>query len=99
MRAHELVGQTISDTYVGVRIIGSGNMGTVLEVRHVCLPKRFAMKVLHPELGEGAEIFARFRRQAEIASSLGHPHICSVVDWNHLPDGTPFLVMEYLEGE
>jgi serine/threonine-protein kinase len=57
------------------------------------------MKVLHADLGEGAEVFARFRREAEIASSLGHPHIVNVVDWNRLPDQTPFLVMEYLRGE
>ncbi|MCS6914008.1 MAG: serine/threonine-protein kinase [Myxococcales bacterium] len=99
MRAQDLVGQTVNDTYIVLRLLGSGTMGTVLEVRHVRLPRRFAMKVLHSELAEGPEGFARFRREAEIASSLGHPNIVDVVDWNRLPDGTPYLVMEYLVGE
>jgi serine/threonine-protein kinase len=99
MRAQSLVGQTVCETYVVERVLGTGTMGVVLEVRHVRLPRRFAMKVLHSELAEGAEVFSRFRREAEIASSLGHPNIVNVVDFNRLPDNTYFLIMEYLRGE
>ena len=58
-----------------------------------------AVKVLQNGAGLNPELFARFRREAEIASQLGHPNIVEVFDFDTLPDGTPFLRMEYLRGE
>jgi serine/threonine protein kinase len=48
---------------------------------------------------EDDESFARFRREAEITSELGHPNIVQVVDFNQIEDGDPYIVMEFLEGE
>ena len=48
---------------------------------------------------QDSEGFARFKREAEIASKIGHPNIVEVLDFNTLPSGTPYLVMEFLEGE
>src|SRR4051794_30252691 len=79
---------------------GAGGMGAVYEARHLRLAgRRVAVKVLLRDLARDAEVFARFRREAEIGARLGHPNIISVVDWNELPDGAPFLVMELLDGE
>jgi len=61
--------------------------------------KRHAVKLLHAGASGGLESFQRFRREAEIAARLGHPHIVDVTDFNHLPDGGAYLVMELLEGE
>ena len=93
------VGTTIADTYEIKRLLGRGGMGTVWEASHARLPgKKVAIKVLHPEVAKDQESLARFRREAEIASRIGHPNIVDVHDFNQLADGTPYLILEYLEG-
>src|SRR5579859_6211565 len=99
MAAAEIdVGTVLGDTYEVTQLIGQGGMGAVWAAKHKRLPKRFAVKVL---LGaqQDSEGFARFRREAEIASKIGHPNIVEVLDFNTLQSGTPYLVMEFLEGE
>jgi serine/threonine protein kinase len=93
-------GTILSGTYEIVRRIGAGGMGAVYEARHLRLQhRRVAIKVLLRELAGDAEAFARFRREAEIGARLGHPHIINVTDWDQLPDGSPFMVMDFLSGE
>ncbi len=94
------VGLVLGETYEIVRLLGEGGMGAVWEASHLRLPgKRCAVKVLHGQATADREAYARFRREAEIASRIGHPNIVEVLDWNTLPSGTPYLVLEYLEGE
>ncbi|HEY5928381.1 MAG TPA: serine/threonine-protein kinase [Kofleriaceae bacterium] len=93
------VGSVIADTYTIEALIGRGGMGAVFLATHKRLPgKQVAIKVLHAEMS-GDEVLARFKREAEIASRLGHPNIVQVHDFNVMPDGTPYLVLEYLQGE
>jgi serine/threonine-protein kinase len=73
-------------------------MGEVYEARHARLPGRFAIKVLAARVGPGSPGFRRFRREAEIASSLRHPNLVQVVDFNLMNDGSPYIVMEFLDG-
>jgi serine/threonine-protein kinase len=91
-------GTVLQGTYEIVRRIGVGGMGEVYEARHARLPGRFAVKVLTGHLEGGGTAFLRFRREAEIASSLRHPHIVQIVDFNQMADGAPYIVMEYLDG-
>src|SRR5579859_1098740 len=92
-------GMVVGDTYEVVALIGRGGMGSVWSARHRRLPdKRVAVKVLHTGALD-QEAYARFRREAEIASRIGHPNIVEVLDFNTLPSGAPYLVLEYLEGE
>ena len=94
------VGAVLQDTYEITSLLGKGGMGEVFLARHRRLPGRqVAVKVLQNSLSQNPELYARFRREAEIASQLGHPNIVEVLDFDTLPDGTPFLVMEYLRGE
>ncbi|HSP80598.1 MAG TPA: protein kinase, partial [Myxococcaceae bacterium] len=94
------IGTVLQDTYELTSLVGQGGMGAVFLARHRRLPGRqVAIKLLHSSFSREPELFARFRREAEIASQLGHPHIVEVLDFDVLPDGTPFLVMEYLRGE
>ena len=51
------------------------------------------------ELAANPEALARFRREAEVTSSIGHPHIVHVTDFGSTPTGEPFMVMEFLDGE
>ncbi len=94
------VGTLIADTYKVTRLLGRGGMGQVWEAEHLRLPgKRVAIKVLHADISHDPDSVARFRREAEIASRLGHPHIVGVHDFNTLPSGKPYLVLDYLEGD
>ncbi|MEZ4358584.1 MAG: serine/threonine-protein kinase [Kofleriaceae bacterium] len=93
------VGDVVADTYKLEALIGRGGMGDVFAASHQRLPgKQVAIKFLHADASD-AEIVARFRREAEIASRLGHPNIVTVLDFHSLPDGTPYLVLEYLVGQ
>src|SRR5262249_33099957 len=93
------LGSVLGATYQLAGLLGKGGMGAVSSATHVRLPgKKFAIKVLHAG-AISAEAYARFRREAEIASRIGHPNIIEVIDWNTLPDGTPYLVLEFLAGE
>ena len=74
-------------------------MGSVYEARHARLAGRYAVKVLHPEIQQHPDVLQRFEREARITSALRHPGIVQVIDFNTTPDGAPYLVMEYLEGE
>jgi hypothetical protein len=92
--------KVLGETYRIVRRLGEGGMGTVYEARHVRLPLRFAVKVLRRLEGANkGELAARFRREAELTCRLRHRHIVDVVDYNTTPEGEPYIVMEFLEGE
>lgn len=92
-------GSIVAGTYEVVRMLGRGGMGAVWEAHHTRLPgKRVAIKVLHASVAEDPEALARFRREAEIACRLGHPNIVEVHDFNKLEDGSPYLILELLEG-
>jgi tRNA A-37 threonylcarbamoyl transferase component Bud32 len=93
-----LPGAVLADTYRVVRYIGRGGMGEVYEATHARLAGRYAIKALLHEFAELPEALERFRREAQITSSLRHPNIVQVVDFNQLPDGTPYLVIEFLGG-
>src|SRR5581483_2240139 len=94
------VGTVVAETYEVTHLLGQGGMGAVWAAKHRRLPgKRVAVKVLHGGQAIDQEAFARFRREAEIASRIGHPNIVEVLDFNTLPSGTPYLILEYLEGE
>jgi len=93
-------GAVVGETYQVTRLLGRGGMGSVWEANHLRLPgKRVAIKVLNADVAADQEALARFRREAEIATRLGHPNIVEVHDFNTLPGGQPYLVLELLVGE
>ncbi len=93
------IGSIVAETYEVVGMLGRGGMGSVWEAHHRRLPgKRVAIKVLHTSVAEDAEALARFKREAEIACRLGHANIVEVHDFNKLENGSPYLILELLEG-
>ncbi len=93
------VGTVLRDTYEICSVLGRGGMGSVFLARHLRLPgKQVAIKVLRKNVETRPDVVLRFRREAEIASRLGHPNIIEVLDFDTLEDGSSFLVMEYLRG-
>src|SRR5690242_16782498 len=93
------VGTVIGGTYTIEALIGRGGMGAVFLASHNRLPgKKVAIKLLHADISTD-EVLARFKREADIASRLDHPNIVKVDDYDVLPDGTPYIRLEYLQGE
>ncbi len=95
----DLIGQVLQGTYRIESLLGEGGMGSVYEASHLRLSQRFAVKVLAPHVAEHPDAVVRFRREAEVTSAIGHPHIVLVIDFNHTGDGEPYIIMEMLEGE
>ena len=94
-----LFGLTIDQKYQVEDMIGRGGMGVVYRAEHVALGRKVAVKVLLRGHEAGTDAKKRFDREARAAGRLGHPNIVQVFDLGALPDGSPYLVMELLEGE
>ncbi len=77
---------------------GAGGMGEVYKATDTRLERTVAIKVLPAHVASDPERKSRFEREAKTISSLNHPHICTLYEFD-TQDGTDFLVMEYLEGE
>ncbi len=100
IKSSVMIGRELHGTYRLLRMISEGPMSTIFEASHVRLTKKqLAIKMLNPSMETRQDAYARFRREAEIAAELGHPHIVDVLDFNITKDGHLYLVMEFLEGE
>jgi eukaryotic-like serine/threonine-protein kinase len=94
-----LVGTCVDDKYVVKFILGRGGMGTVFEADQISVGRRVAFKVLHVRDAKNELTLRRFLQEATVAASLPHTNICQIYDYGSLPDGSPYIVMERLEGE
>lgn len=92
-------GQVIDDKFEVERLLGRGGMGVVVQARHLELDQRVAIKLLKEGVLEGDEAVQRFTREARALAKLGGEHVVRVTDVGRLPQGTPYMVMEYLDGE
>src|SRR4051812_14787083 len=94
-----IAGQHLTPTLRLVQPLGQGAMGSVWIAEHLALGTRVAVKLMAPELVRHPEFAERFRREAMAAAQLKHPHVAQVLDHGATHDGTPYIVMELLEGE
>jgi serine/threonine protein kinase len=91
-------GDIIAGKYEVVRKLGEGGMAVVFEAMHLRLRQRLAIKVQRPDVRDFDEALARFEREARATAQLRSIHAARVVDVDTLPNGLPYMVMEYLEG-
>ncbi|MBN2575774.1 MAG: serine/threonine protein kinase [Deltaproteobacteria bacterium] len=94
-----LIEQVVADRYRIVRKLGEGGMGSVYLAEHVVIEKKFALKVLAPELARRADLVARFLQEARSASRIGHENVIDISDFGQSPDGLVYIAMEYLDGK
>jgi serine/threonine-protein kinase len=96
--AAQLVGAVFNGRWKIVKLLGEGGMGAVYEADGTHGEGKRALKVLHPEFIKEPVITQRFFAEATTAQQLQHPNIARVYDSATAEDGTPYLVMELLEG-
>jgi tRNA A-37 threonylcarbamoyl transferase component Bud32 len=91
-------GSILAGKYRVTRLLGQGGMGVVVEAQHISLDDRVALKFLLPEYASHPQAAERFLREARAAVKIKGAHVARVSDVGALEDGSPYMVMEYLDG-
>src|SRR5450432_681374 len=91
-------GDLLAGKYRVENVLGEGGMGYVVAALHEQLNQRVAVKLLSPLLSENEDSVTRFLREARAAVRIRSEHVARVLDVGELPDGSPYMVMEYLLG-
>lgn len=92
-------GSTIQGKYTVLGVLGHGGFAVVYDAKHDGLGRGVAIKVLHLRHDTPVALVERFRREARISALVRHPNVLEVYDTGSLADGSPFLVMERVNGE
>src|ERR1041385_5126925 len=92
-------GQILAGKYRVDRVLGEGGMGVVVAATHLQLDQLVALKLIRTQALGNLEIVQRFEREARVAVRLKSEHAARIIDVGRLDTGSPYIVMEYLEGQ
>ena len=92
------IGDTVAGKYRVTRILAAGGMGVIAVAQHEALGQTVAIKLLAPEAMAAHHAVSRFLREARAAALIQSDHVARVFDCGTLPDGVPYMVMEFLPG-
>src|SRR6185369_4069078 len=93
-----MIGQSFGN-YRAVSLLGEGGMGVVYLAEHPEIGRKVAVKVLDRDFARDEQLLSRLLNEARAANATRHPNLIAILNSDVLPDRTPFLVMELLEGE
>jgi serine/threonine protein kinase len=91
-------GELVAKNYVAGKILGVGGMGIVIQAEDKVLGRKVAIKFLLPSIAHAERSVRRFIQEARVAARITSEHVVKLLVIDTLPSGTPFFVMEYLEG-
>ena len=92
-------GDILDGRYEIVQRLGAGGMGEVYKATHILLGATRVIKVVHPNISTNADARERFLREARAATKVQHPNVATVHDFAALPDGSHYMVWEFIDGE
>ena len=91
-------GDVLDGKYEIKSLLGEGGMGAVFLAENTLISRKVAIKVLHAQFASEDQVVARFHREARTASMIGHDNIIEILDLGQTPEGSPYIVMELLDG-
>lgn len=94
----QFVGSVIQNRYEVEEPIGRGGMSSVYRARDLKSGDTVAFKVMHAHLLDNPANVRRFRREAQAANKVRHPHAVKIFDVGVTPNGSPYIIMDYLDG-
>ena len=93
------IGTLLAGRFLLEAKVGDGGMAVVYRARNALVDRPVAVKVMSMSMARDANLKERFRREAKNTAALSHPNIVEILDYGEAEDGSPFLVMEILEGQ
>ena len=91
--------EPVDGKYQIVERLGTGGMGEVYKVTHTFLGTTRVIKVIRPQISDSQDAHDRFLREARAATKIQHPNVATLHDFSALPDGSHYMVWEYIDGE
>jgi serine/threonine-protein kinase len=95
----EYADKPIDGKYKIVERLGIGGMGEVFKVEHTFLGSTRVVKIIRAQISESSDIHERFLREARMATKVQHPNVATLHDFSALPDGSHYMVWEFIDGE